>query len=86
MTNSENTAPRGSDGIDPERPQPIRVYICDPEHPHYGESGVLTGKIIEFKHGIGGSMAEVKLDDCKHGTDGCFVAKGQVRAEARRRA
>lgn len=62
----------------------IRVYICDPKHPHFGESGELTGKIIAFRHGIGGQMAEVKLDACKHGTDGCFVTKGQVAAEQRK--
>lgn len=56
---------------------PIRVFICDPDHPHYRESGVLTGKIITMKFS-GEQMAEVKLDDCKHGTDGCFVGKGQV--------
>jgi hypothetical protein len=23
-------------------------------------------------------MAEVKLENCRHGTDGCFVSKGDV--------
>lgn len=58
-----------------------RVYICDPAHPHYGESGTLTGKVIML---LGKTpMAEVKLVDCKHGTDGCFVGKGQIRQEKR---
>lgn len=57
-----------------------RVYVSDRKHPHYGESGELTGKIISV---LGTSMAEVKLDDCKHGTDGCFVEKGQVTRDKR---
>lgn len=61
--------------------EPIRVVICDPEHPHYRESGVLTGKVIRFLHWAG-EMAEVKLEACRHGTDGCFVSKGQVRRSA----
>jgi hypothetical protein len=58
-----------------------RVYVCDQEHPHFGESGVFTGKMISL---LGEPMAEVKLEHCKHGTDGCFVKKGQVRQEKRR--
>jgi hypothetical protein len=58
----------------------IRVFVCDRKHPHYGESGVMTGKVISV---VGQPMAEVKLDACKHGTDGCFVSKGQVRSEKR---
>ena len=42
--------------------QNIRVYVCDRKHPHYGESGVLTGKIISL---FGTPMAEVTLDNCK---------------------
>lgn len=56
---------------------PIRVVIVDRTHPHYGERGVLTGKIIHFTHWAG-EMAEVRLDACRHGTEGCFVEKGQV--------
>ena len=58
-----------------------RVYISDPEHPHHGESGVLTGKMISV---LGTPMAEVRLQGCKHGTDGCFVKKGQITQERRR--
>jgi hypothetical protein len=57
-----------------------RVCIVDREHPHYGESGVLTGKIISL---FGTPMAEMKIKDCKHGTDGCFVKKGQIATERR---
>jgi hypothetical protein len=60
--------------------KPIRVYVCDRKHPHYGESGVMTGKVISL---FGKPMAEVRLNDCKHGTGGCFVSKGQVSAEQR---
>jgi len=56
----------------------MRVFICDTEHPHAGEVGTMTGKIISV---LGTSMAEVKLDHCRHGTDGCFVKKGQVMSE-----
>lgn len=60
--------------------RPIRVFVCDPTHPHYGESGKLTGEIISV---LGTPMAKMDLDDCRHGTDGCFVSKGQVEAEKR---
>jgi hypothetical protein len=63
--------------------QPIRVFICDPEHPHYGESGVFTGEIITMRFS-GQQMALVKLDACAHGTSACYVSKGQVREERRR--
>ena len=62
--------------------RPIRVRICDPDHPHYPESGVLTGEMISL---FGKSMALLQLDNCCHGTDGCYVKKGQVQAERRRR-
>jgi hypothetical protein len=56
--------------------QPL-VMIIDPTHPHYPETGRFTGKVIAPVWG--GRMAEVKLDHCKHGTDGCFVSPGQIR-------
>jgi hypothetical protein len=65
-----------------QRSERLRVYVCDPEHPHHGERGVMTGKLINL---FGTVMAEVELSDCKHGTGGCFVRKGQVAADARRR-
>ena len=58
----------------------IRVQIVDPAHPHFPEHGVLTGKIITMKFS-GESMAELKLEACRHGTDACFVGKGQVERE-----
>ena len=59
-----------------------RVYVCDHGHPHWGESGFLTGKMISV---LGTPMAELRLDDCKHGTDGCFVGKGQIAKDGRSR-
>lgn len=56
----------------------IRVQITDQHHPHFPEHGVLTGKVISV---LGTTMAEVKLDHCRHGTDGCFVKVGQIRRE-----
>ena len=58
-----------------ERQRTIRVRISDPDHPHYPESGTLTGEIISL---LGTPMALLKLDSCRHGTDGCYVSKGQV--------
>jgi len=57
-----------------------RVFICDRKHPHYGESGTLTGKIISL---FGKPMTEVHIENCKHGTDGCFVSAGQIQLEKR---
>jgi len=56
----------------------IAVTIIDREHPHFGESGVMTGDMITFKF-TGETMAKVKLSACAHGTDACYVGKGQVR-------
>lgn len=53
-----------------------KVIICDKKHPHYGETGVLTGKVIQV---FSKKMGEVILDNCKHGTSGCFVEPGQIR-------
>jgi hypothetical protein len=59
----------------------IPVTIVDKEHPHYGENGVLTGEVIQFKFWKG-EMAFVKLDACVHGMEACYVSKGQVRERA----
>ena len=55
-----------------------RVQIVNRKHPHFEEYGRFTGKIITMKFGKQESMAEVKLENCRHGTDGCFVNKGDV--------
>ncbi len=65
----------------------IRVVICDPQHPHFDECGELTGEVIRLKGGTddGTPMAYVRLFDCRHGTDACYVSKGQIREDRRRR-
>jgi hypothetical protein len=60
-----------------------RVQIVNREHPHFEEYGRLTGKLITFKYS-GEQMAEVKLEHCRHGGDGCFVSKGDVKQVAER--
>lgn len=60
-----------------------RVQIVNREHPHFEEYGRFTGKIITMKFS-GKDMAEVKLENCRHGGDACFVSKGDVRQVAER--
>jgi len=60
----------------------IRVQIVNRKHPHFEEYGRFTGKIIKMKFGQQSEMAEVKLENCRHGTDGCFVSKGDVKQVA----
>jgi hypothetical protein len=61
-----------------------RVQIVNPEHPHFEEYGRFTGKIITMRFGDGPEMAEVKLEHCRHGTEGCFVSKGDVKQVSER--
>ena len=56
-----------------------RVQIVNRKHPHYEEYGRFTGKIVTMRFGDGKQMAEVKLENCPHGTDACFVSVGDVR-------
>lgn len=56
-----------------------RVQIVNRDHPHFEEYGRFTGKVIQMKFGLGNKMAEVQLENCRHGTDGCFVSIGDVR-------
>ncbi len=56
-----------------------RVQIVNRKHPHFEEYGRLTGKVITMKFGEGTPMAEVALENCRHGTDGCFVSMGETR-------
>lgn len=53
------------------------VLIVNKSHPHFKEVGRFTGKIITFPWGK--DMAEVELDNCSHGTNACFVSKGDVK-------
>lgn len=56
-----------------------RVKIVKKDHPHVGEIGRFTGKVIEMNFATPKKMAEVALEHCRHGTDGCFVSVGDVR-------
>lgn len=62
----------------------MRVQIVNREHPHFEEYGWLTGKIITMKFGSREQMAEVRLENCRHGGDACFVNKGDVAQVAER--
>jgi hypothetical protein len=48
--------------------QPKRVRITNPDHPHAGETGTLTGRTVKML--TGAIMAEVDLDN---DVDGCYV-------------
>lgn len=61
-----------------------RVQIVNRKHPHFEEYGRFTGKIVTMKFGQQDQMAEVKLENCPHGSDACFVSKGDVRQVAER--
>ena len=58
-----------------QRVEPIKVRICDRDHPHWPERGVLTGEMVML---FGQPMAKMALSDCQHGTAACLVSKGQV--------
>jgi hypothetical protein len=60
-----------------------RVQIVNRNHPHFEEYGRFTGTIITTRWG-GGDMAEVRLENCRHGVDGCFVSPGEVKEVAER--
>ena len=55
-----------------------RVQIVNRQHPHFEEYGRFTGTIITMRFGNGDQMAEIRLEYCRHGTDACFVSKGDV--------
>ena len=57
-----------------------RVQIIARQHPHFEEYGRFTGKIVTMNFGTRVQMAEVTLEHCRHGSDGCFVRKGEVKA------
>lgn len=59
------------------RPADPRVKIIGKHHPHRGEYGRFTGDVIRLA--TGDRMALVKLESCRHGTEGCYVSPGDVR-------
>lgn len=60
----------------------LRVRVVDRKHPHFDESGKLTGEVVTL---FGEPMAKLALDNCRHGTDACFVTKGQIDIDRRKR-
>ena len=76
MTNCMTNSPVPSPG---PRQELQRVQIVKRKHPHFEEYGRFAGKIITMAFGNRSKMAEVKLENCKHGTNGCFVSPGDVR-------
>lgn len=67
-----------------EQEQLQRVQIVNRDHPHFEEYGRFTGKIVTMRFGDQCTMAEVKLEHCRHGGDACFISKGDVRLVAER--
>ena len=58
-----------------------KVVIINANHPHAGEKAVIkteNGNVI-MKNILGKEKFEVELLDCKHGVNGCFVGKEEVR-------
>lgn len=55
-----------------------RVQIVNRKHPHFEEYGRFTGKVVTLIFDDK-PMAEVKLENCRHGSDSCFVNRGDVR-------
>lgn len=53
----------------------MKVRITSKTHPHYGETGELTGTSIKPFNKV---LFEVKLDDCPHGTESCYISDDQA--------
>jgi hypothetical protein len=66
------------------QPKLPRVQIVNREHPHFEEYWRFTGKVITMRFGNCESMAEVDLENCRHGGGRCFVSKGDVKQVAER--
>ena len=62
------------------------VIITDRKHPHFGEHGLLPDKDeqLEVIRVIGKQMVKLKLVNCAHGQDACYIAKGQASILPRR--
>jgi hypothetical protein len=63
--------------VTPDNYRLPRVQIVNRKHPHYEEYGRFTGKVIVMRFS-GEDMAEVTLENCRHGGDACFVGRGGV--------
>lgn len=52
-----------------------RVKITAPQHPHHGEIGRL-----DFDDTIAHTgQIKLELENCRHGTEGCYVSKDEVK-------
>lgn len=59
-----------------------RIGIIAPRHPHTGESGTIVAEAVGGPRSVGLDW-QVKLDHCRHGTDGCFVSEDEIRPDRR---
>lgn len=59
-----------------------KVLITEKDHPHFGETGIIKvnsrGKVVLTKMPSGSKMFEIKLENCKHASEGCFVKQADV--------
>lgn len=59
-----------------------RVAITAPRHPHRGESGKIVAPATRGPASVGLDW-QVRLEDCPHGVESCFVAEHELRRERR---
>lgn len=59
-----------------------RVAITARYHPHHGESGEIVAPARRGPASVGLDW-KVRLDDCRHGVEGCFVSERELRRERR---
>lgn len=62
-------------------PNKKRIRITNPDHPHTGETGLVTlnpNGTVTVKNIFGAEMLEVELENCPHLTAACFVKKGDI--------
>lgn len=61
----------------------MKVIITSKKHPHYNETGKVkvdkNGNVLMRKLITGSEMLEITLDNCPHGTRGCFATKSDVK-------
>lgn len=62
---------------------PPRIQIGDlveflPGHPHEGERGLATAKLVMVRNGFQ-PLREFTLIGCKHGIRSCFAKQGEFR-------
>lgn len=60
----------------------MRILIVEKNHPHLGEHGELPVSpegTVQIHEIFGKEKFRVKLVDCKHGIDSCFVDRNGIR-------